>query len=149
MLLNSLNESPACMLPPSKLITGLNARRVYEINSLQQRPPACASGKFHFLSDVVAQNVRKFPFITHSWEGHRHHTSHFLAAFLQRNQGISQREPTHCHSLSWRLKEGQFTEKRDVEMPNLEIRKPKHKEAQCLVQKSQRDKTHIFPWMVT
>lgn len=33
MPLNSLNESPVCTLPPSKLITGLNARCTLQINS--------------------------------------------------------------------------------------------------------------------
>lgn len=149
MLLNSLNESPACMLPPSKLITGLNVRRAPQINSLWQRTPASASGKFHFLSDVVAWNVRKSPFITHPWKGHHRHTSHFLAAFLQGNQGILPRKPTHCHSLFWRLEEGQCAKRGGVEMPKLGIRKPKYKDAQSLVQKSQRNKTHIFPWMAT
>lgn len=145
MLLNSLNENPACMLPPSKLITGLNARCTPQINSLWQRSPAYASGKFHFLSGVVTWNVRKFPFITHPWKGHHHHTSHFLASFLQRNQGILQREPTHCSSLSWRLRERPCVEKRGIEMPDIEIRKSKHIEAQCHAPKSQRHKAPMFP----
>lgn len=149
MLLNSLNESPACMLPPSKLITGLNARRAPQINSLWQRTPAYGSEKFHFLSEVVTWNVRKSPFITHLWKGHHLHTSHFLAAFLQGNQGTLRREPTHCHSLFWRLEEGQCAARRIIEMPELGIRKPNQKDAQCLVQKSQRNKTHLFPCMAT
>lgn len=149
MLLNSLNESPACTLPPSKLITGLNASRTPQINSLWQRSPAQASGKFHFLSDVVPWNVRKFPCITHPWEGHHHHTSHFLAALPAK---ASRHVAEGAHSLSLPLPEAargavSREERRgDVSFRN---KTTTAKEAHCFVQKSPRDKTYPFPLMAT
>lgn len=47
----------------------------------------------------------------------------------------------------WRLEEGWCVEKTGVEMSDAEIRKSKHKEAHCLVQKSPWGKTHTFLWM--
>lgn len=49
MLLNSLNESPACMLPPSKLITGLNVRCTPQINSWWDLLPVPQENSTSFL----------------------------------------------------------------------------------------------------
>ena len=148
MLLNSLNESPACMLPPSKLITGLNARCTPQINSWWDLLPVPQenstsflmlslemSGSFHS-SPTLEKATITIPHI--SW-----------LPFFKGIKASCRREPTHCHGLSWSLKEGLCAERRGVEMPALDRRKPKHKEAHVLFKSPNETKTHLLPWMAT
>ena len=81
-----------------KWITRLNARCEHQINNLRQRCLACSSGKFHFLSDVVAWNVRKFPYIStlENAAGAVHPPA--LLPFFRETQAPCQRKAS-CHSL--------------------------------------------------
>lgn len=144
MPLNSLNESPACMLPPSKLITGLNARCTLQINSWGELLPVPQENSTSFLM-LSLDTSGSF----HSPPTPEKATITMLhISWLPFFKGIRMScrgSPLLVTDSPGAWKKG-CVQRRGVEMPALDRGKSKCKEAHVLF-KSPNDTRLILPWM--